>query len=136
MLLRNIAKIYDPIGLAAALTIRAKIGMQELWRMGFDWDDELPLEVKTKWVQLLDEMQELGNVTFARCLLTPGAVEPPLLCVFSDASTEAFGCCAYIRKKNPDNTYEVKLVAAKSRVAPLKQLTVPHLELQAAVLAS
>ena len=136
MLLRNIAKIYDPIGLAAALTIRAKIRMQELWRMGFDWDDELPLQVKTKWVQLLDEMQELGNVTFARCLLTPGAVEPPLLCVFSDASTEAFGCCAYIRKKNPDSTYEDNLVAAKSRVAPLKQLTVPRLELQAAVLAS
>jgi len=136
MLLSNIAKIYDPIGLAAALTIRAKIGMQDLWRMGFDWDDELPLQVKTKWVQLLDKMQELGNVTFARCLLTPGAVEPPILCVFSDASTEAFGCCAYIRKKNPDSTYEVKLVAAKSRVAPLKQLTVPRLELQAAVLAS
>ena len=136
ILLRNIAKIYDPIGLAAAFTIRAKIGMQELWRMGFDWDDELPLQVKAKWVQLLGEMQELGSVTFARCLLTPGAVEPPLLCVFSDASTEAFGCCAYIRKKNPDSTYEVKLVAAKSRVAPLKQLTVPRLELQAAVLAS
>ena len=136
MLLRNVAKIYDPIGLAAAHTIRAKIGMQELWRMDFDWDDELPLEVKTKWVQLLDKIQELGNVTFARCLLTPGAVEPPLLCVFSDAPTKAFGCCAYIRKKNPDSTYEVNLVAAKSRVAPLKQLTVPRLELQAAVLAS
>ena len=136
MLLRNVAKIYDPIGLAAALTFRTKIGMQELWRMGFDSDDELPLEVNTKWVQLLDEIQELGNVTFARCLLTPGAVEPPLLCVFSDAPTEAFGCCAYIRKKNPDSTYEINLVAAKSRVAPLKQLTVPRLELQAAVLAS
>lgn len=56
ILLRNIAKIYDPIGLAAALNIRAKIVIQELWRMGFDWDDELPLQVKTKWVQLLDEM--------------------------------------------------------------------------------
>ena len=92
--------------------------MQELWRMGFDRGDDLPLQVTTKWVQLLDEMQELGNVTFARCLLTPGTVEPPLRCVFSDVSTEPFGCCAYIRKKNPNSTYEIKLVAAKSRVAP------------------
>ena len=44
--------------------------------------------------------------------------------------------CAYIRKKNPDGSYEVKFAAAKSRVSPLKQLTVPHLELQVAVLAS
>ena len=102
--------------------------------MGFDWDDEL--QVKTNWVQLLDEIQELRNVTFARSLLTPGDVDPPLLCIFSDASTEAFGCCAYIRKKNPDSAYEAKLVAAKSRVAPLKQLTVSRLELQAVVLAS
>lgn len=43
MLLRNAA-----IRLAAALTICAQIGMQELWRMCFDWDDELPLQVKTK----------------------------------------------------------------------------------------
>ena len=86
--------------------------------MGFDWDDELPLQVETKWVQLLGEMQELGNATFARCLVTPRAVEPPLLCVFADVSTEAFGCCAYIRKKNPDSTYEIKPVAAKSQVAP------------------
>lgn len=48
----------------------------------------------------------------------------------------AFGACAYIRKENDDGTYEVKLVAAKSRVAPLKQLTIPRLELQAAVMAS
>ncbi len=45
--------------------------------MGFDWDDELPLQVKTECVQLLDEMQKPSNVTFARCLLIPGAVEPP-----------------------------------------------------------
>ena len=89
--------------------------------------------MKTKWVQLLDEIQELGNDTFAKSLLTPGAVEPPLLC---DASTEAFGCCAYIRKKNPDSAYEPILVTAKSRVAPLEQLTVLRLELQAVVLAS
>ena len=63
-------------------------------------------------------------------------MDPPLLCVFSDTPTEAFGCCADIRKKNPDSAYEAKLVAAKSRVATLKQLTVPRLELQAVVLAS
>lgn len=52
--------------------------------------------------------------------------------VFSDASQEAFGACAYVRQKTKQSTYEVNFVAAKSRVAPLKQLTIPRLELQAA----
>lgn len=81
-------------------------------------------------------MQELNKIGFKRCLVPPETPELPVLCVFSDASQEAFGACTYIRQKNQQNTYEVKFVPAKSRVAPLKQLTIPRLELQAAVLAS
>ena len=81
-------------------------------------------------------MQELDKIGFKRCLVPSETPELPVLCVFSDASQEAFGACAFIRQKTKQNTSEVKLVAAKSRVAPLKKLTVPRLELQAAVLAS
>ena len=62
--------------------------------------------------------------------------EPPSLCVFADASQNAFGSCAYLRQKRNDGTYTVKFIAGKSRVAPLKQLIIPRLELQAAVVAS
>ena len=136
MLLSQVARIYDPTGCAAAFVIRAKIGMQKIWQMGAEWDEELPPATRETWIQLFNEMNELNNVTFPRCLLSANAVELPLLCVFSDASQDAFGACAYIRQKNPDDTYDVRFVAAKSRVAPLKQLTIPRLELQAAVLAA
>ena len=75
-------------------------------------------------------------MSFPRSLLTIGATEQATLCIFSDASQEAFGACAYIRQRRKDYKYEVKLIAAKARVAPLKQLTIPRLELQGAVLAS
>ena len=68
-------------------------------------------------------MQELNKIGFKRCQVPSETKELPVLCVFSDASQEAFGTCAYICKKTKQNTYEVKLIAAKSRVAPLKQLT-------------
>ncbi|KAK3736377.1 hypothetical protein QZH41_006148 [Actinostola sp. cb2023] len=136
MILSQVARIYDPIGFAAAFIIRMKIGMQQLWQLGLDWDEELPPEVQNKWISLLQEMEELDNVSLERGLFATNAVEPPSLCVFADASQDAFGACAYIRHRKDDGTYAVKFIAAKSRVAPLKQLTIPRLELQAAVLAT
>jgi hypothetical protein len=56
--------------------------------------------------------------------------------VFCDASRLAFGAVAYIRWKQRDGKFGVRFVAAKSRVAPLKELTIPRLELQAAVIGS
>ena len=135
-LLSQVARFYDPIGFAAAFVIRAKISMQELWQIGLDWDDELPDDVQERWIQLFKEMQELDKIGFKRCLVPSESSELPVLCVFSDASQEAFVACAYIHQRRNEDTYSVNFVAAKSRVAPLKQLTIPRLELQAAVLAS
>ena len=59
-----------------------------------------------------------------------------MLCIFSDASRKAFGACTYVRWSVANGNYESRFIAAKSRVAPLKELTIPRLELQAAVLAS
>ena len=136
-LLNQVARIYDPIGLATAFTIRCKIALQELWQKGVEWDDELPNEVAEKWTQLFQEMVELNNVKIPRCLLTADENHSePMLCVFSDASQDAFGTCAYSRQIMQNDEIKVRFIAAKSRVAPLKQLTIPRLELQAAVLAS
>ena len=40
--LRQIARIFDPVGFAAAFLICAKISMQHLWQQGLEWDQELP----------------------------------------------------------------------------------------------
>ena len=136
MILSQVARIYDPIGFAAAFIVRTKIGMQRLWQLGLDWDDEVPLAVQETWISLLREIKELNTVSFERCLTVVNAVEPPMLCVFADASQDALGACAYARQRKDDNTYGVKFIAAKSRVSPPKQLTIPRLKLQAAVLAS
>ena len=135
-ILSQISRIYDPVGFAAAFLIRAKIGMQRLWQRGFEWDDDLPPATRDEWIQLFQEMKDLNHVTFDRCLTPPEAVGSPTLCIFSDASEEAFGACAYIRWQISSTEYDVRFIAAKSRVAPLKTLTIPRLELQAAVLAS
>ena len=135
-ILNQVARIYDPIGFASAFLIRAKIGLQELWEKGIDWGEKLPPEIQEKWASLFQEMLTLNGITFERCLTPPDAVGLPVLCIFADASNEAFGVCAYARWQKSNEEYDVRFIAAKSRVAPLKRLTIPRLELQGAVLAS
>ena len=81
-------------------------------------------------------MLSLNGISFHRCLTSPNAVGLPVLSVFSDASEDAFGACAYARWQLSDGKYDVRFIAAKSRVSPLKRMTIPRLELQGAVLAS
>ena len=99
-ILSQVARIYDPIGFAAPYLVRAKIGLQDLWKEGLDWDDELSPNVETKWQAYFTEMQQLNSVWLDRCICPAETVEPPILCVFADASREAFGTCAYLRVKN------------------------------------
>jgi hypothetical protein len=135
-ILSRIARIFDPIGLTAAFLVRTKIGMQQLWKKGFDWDEELPPSVQEQWYSLFKEMSQLNDISFERCLTPSSAIGQPTLCIFSDASLEAFGAVAYVRWLLENGKFDVRFIAAKSRVAPLKELTIPRLELQGAVLAS
>ena len=136
LILSRIARIYDPIGFEAAFLIRAKRGMRQLWQMGCGWNQELPPEVCQKWIGLFQELEELNGVTYPRCLTPTDAMGLPTLCIFSDGSREVFNACAHIKFLTSNGNYVSRFVVAKSRVAPLKGLPIPRLELQVAVLAT
>ena len=75
LILSKLAGIFDPVGAGAAVLIKPKIVMQELWQLGLNWDDEVPPEIKRKWMKLFEEMMALNNVQFARCLTPPNAID-------------------------------------------------------------
>ena len=134
--LSQIARIFDPVGFAAAFLVRTKIGMQRLAQQGLEWDQELPSAAWEEWIRFFQEMGDLNHVTFERSFIPVDTIALPILCIFSDASNENFGACAYVRWQTEGNEYDTWFIAAKSRVAPLKPLTIPRLELQAAILAT
>lgn len=86
----QIARIFDPVGFAAAFLIRAKIGMQHLWPQALEWDQELPSATREEWIRFFQEMGDLNHVTFERSLTPVDAIALPILFIFSDASNEAF----------------------------------------------
>lgn len=132
-LLSAIAKIYDPLALLAPITITAKLFMQQLWLAGIDWDDVVPEEIRLQWCKFREQLTSIENIQVARWVGT----QPGDMCEihgFSDASKDAYAACVYMRVMRLDGEVSITLVAAKSKVAPVKQVSIPRLELNGAVL--
>ena len=136
--LSQICGIYDPLGLLTPFTVRAKIMMQNLWKndmKGLSWDDTLPESVAIEWIHFFQEMFDVEKLSFKRCFRPKEAVGKPMLIIFSDASKSAYGTCAYIRWERVEDKACASLMAAKGKVAPIKIITLPRLELCGAILA-
>ncbi|XP_065192504.1 uncharacterized protein LOC135823588 [Sycon ciliatum] len=136
--LKRVATIFDPLGLLAPLTIRAKMLLQDMWADGVAWDDPLDPQLCQAVRQWFEELPLLASVAIPRCLQPPDQpVASNVQChIFADASEKAYGAVAYYRVQGSTEEVTSRLIAAKSRVAPLSTTSIPRLELQAAVIAT
>ncbi|XP_037931454.1 uncharacterized protein LOC119666243 [Teleopsis dalmanni] len=126
-----IARLYDPLGLVGPLISKAKIFLQCLWKHTLDWDESLPNQLHTAWTDLYNRLHIIQRLEFPRCVsISHASLE---LHAFCDASLNAYGVCIYVVSKH-GSSESANLLCSKSRVAPLKTLTVPKLELCAAAL--
>lgn len=132
-ILSTIAKIFDPLGFLSPIIISAKILIQELWTLKLNWDDPLPEPVANKWHNFINGLQNLDNLTVPRWIgYRTGYVTE--LHGFFDASQLAMAAVVYLRITTEDGDVTTTLIASKTKVAPLKRLTIPRLELTGAVL--
>ncbi|XP_055590411.1 uncharacterized protein LOC129742523 [Uranotaenia lowii] len=137
-ILRIIMTIYDPLGLLAAFIIQGKIIIQKLWKTGCNWDDEVNDEIFSNWKRWTNLFSGLGNIHIPRSYFgaaVPELCKPIQLHVLVDASEEAYACVAYFRYTD-GGVIRCSLVGGKSKVAPVKTLSIPRLELQSAVLGT
>ncbi|XP_058816959.1 uncharacterized protein LOC131680258 [Topomyia yanbarensis] len=134
-ILSKIAQLYDPLGLMAPVVIEAKILMQQLWTLSLDWDAPVPIEIEHKWERFCRQLPKLSMLCIRRCAFGTSLMTSELH-TFADASEAAYGACVYVRSISEDGSVDVNLLAAKSRVAPLKRITLPRLELCAALLGA
>ncbi|GFW57562.1 uncharacterized protein TNCV_544711 [Trichonephila clavipes] len=130
--LSTIAKIFDPVGLMALVISKAKIFLQHLWRSKLEWNDLLPAEEYREWQQFLESLENINNIEIPRRIVAfPEVIE---IHGFADASERCYGAAVYCKSKNLKSETLVRLITSKSRVAPIKSLTIPRLELCAAVI--
>lgn len=136
-ILSTVSSIFDPLGFVAPVLLEGKAILQELCRQNLDWDDPVPEEIQKRWLKWKSEIKELKNVEISRCYKPNdfGHVVKAELHHFSDASFKGYGQCSYLRMVNQENQIHCSFVIGKARVTPLKSVTVPRLELNAAVVS-
>ncbi|XP_031334025.1 uncharacterized protein LOC116164038 [Photinus pyralis] len=134
-ILSVISKIFDPLGLISPVTIKAKCILQRLWQEQLNWDESVPLYIYTEWKQVIFNLKNIETISLPRQVTIKNYISLELH-GFCDASEAAYGCCIYVRSKDVFGNTQSNLLCSKSRVAPLKTLTMPRLELCGALLLS
>ncbi|XP_063067987.1 uncharacterized protein LOC134459559 [Engraulis encrasicolus] len=111
---------------------------EELCKMNLGWDEEVPPHIREQWSKWSAGFPLMSNFKVQRCFKTAGfgSVTQAQLHHFADASDQGYGTATYLRLQNDQNNIHVALVMGKGRVAPLKRMTIPRMELAAAVLAT
>lgn len=130
-----IARIYDPCGFLSPFIMLTKCFMQLLWSTGLQWDDPLPSNLAQQWQTIVSNSQSLSNVEIPRALHLSSDTHVELH-GFSDASESGYAAAVYLKCQTNSDDVIVRLILAKTRVAPLKRVTLPRLELCAAHLLS
>lgn len=135
--LATINSLFDPLGLAAPITIQGKLLLRQLTNDTKDWDAPLPADKEAEWRVWRDSLKYLDHFKTPRAYI-PASLHNALrteVHIFSDASINAIAAVAYLKVIDGDGKCHVGFILGKAKLAPVSVQTVPRLELGAAVLA-
>ena len=136
-MLSMVSSVYDPFGFVSPFVLPAKAVLQDLCRRGLSWDEAIPEESLKCWKEWLFELPRLEEFSIDRCLKPYGfgKVCTCQLHHFSDASQIGYGAVTYLRLVDEGGQVHCAFLMAKSRLAPLKSISIPRLELSAATVS-
>ena len=135
-ILSTVSSLYDPLGLVSPVTLTAKLILQQLCRQRIPWDEKIDEEIAQRWQEWLQTLPAIASISIPRCYRPPSFESARTeLHHFSDASERGYGAVSYLRFINDSGQTHCSIVTGKSRLAPLKSISVPRLELSAAVVA-
>ena len=109
--------------------------MQQLWLQKLTWHEPLPPNIVEPWILFLKALPAIESLQIPRTVLIK---DPTFIALygFADSSEKAYGAVVFLLVTSNDNINTSRLLCSKSRVCPLKALTIPRLELQACLLLS
>ena len=117
--------------------MKARLLLKDIWRIsGQKWDDDLSEEIKKQFLEWHSVLHLLGSLTIPLSYFTD-PFDRIELHIFGDSSQDVFCAFAFLRARlASSHQTELAFVFGKARFAPMKALSIPKLELQAALLAT
>ena len=133
VILSSLATLFDPLGLISPIGVKAKVLFQDICTRKIDWDDPIPEEKGEEWNEWICSLNEVKSISIPRGVISDneGEITSFQLHGFGDASQKAYSAIVYLVYKTEKGIF-TKLLCAKTRVAPLKSLSIPRLELMSA----
>ena len=133
-LLKRIAPIFDPVGILSPAIVPLKILFQSMCKEGGSWDDDINDEFKAVWKKWLLSAHKTSNIVIPRYYLQKEKPVEFYIIGYCDASDKAYSAVTYLRVTYKNEQVSTQIIAAKTRVFPVKVLTTPQLELMSNVL--
>lgn len=132
-MLSESSKLFDPLGWLAPVIVKVKILLQELWKEELEWDDILSGSILKEWLKLRQDLTNLETIKIPRWVGYHYGIKAQIH-GFCDASESAYAAVIYTRFLNSNGTINVNMLISKSKVAPIQTISLPRLELCAALL--
>ncbi|UYV67558.1 hypothetical protein LAZ67_5001204 [Cordylochernes scorpioides] len=134
LVLSMVQRIFDPLGFCAPVFLPPKLLLQRSWGLKLGWDTPLPESMAQEFRTWLDQIKLIELIKIPRYMWND-LIFPTEVHIFCDASQIGYGAVAYLRSETGrENT--LTLIWSKVRLAPMKSITIPRLELMAMVLGA
>ena len=75
-ILQSASAIFDPLGFITPVTIKAKILLQQLWKLRVDWDELLNTDLQDTWYKIAQDITEATEFVMPRRYFLTSAFLP------------------------------------------------------------
>jgi len=134
-ILKTYASFFDPLGFASPVIMVAKSLQQTCWKEKLGWDDPVTDKIKSAWKEWAKRIPDAKEIRIPRSLTKAKPISVQVH-VYCDASIKACAAVAYLRTTYADGEVMVRLIMSRSKLGPMNAVTIPRLELMAAVLGT
>ena len=128
-------RFFDPLGIISPITVWFKLLFQQLCESKTSWDELLTGTLLAEWESLFLDLKQCEPIQIPRyCIgVNSSAVKSYSLQGFCDASQKAYAAVVYLQVET-ETAVHTHLLCSKTRIAPVKGVTIPRLELLSALL--